>query len=513
VEYPVSKKVATIDTYFDTKVKDPYRWLEDDRSTETEAWIGAQNKTTFEYLAQIPYRNTLKNRLSELWNYQKVTAPFTEGAYTYFYKNDGLQNHYVLYRFKNKGDLPEVFLDPNTFSKDGTTSLAALSFSKNGALAAYSISEGGSDWRKVMVINTRTKELKQDTLVDVKFSGLSWKENEGFYYSSYDKPKGSEHSAKTDQHKLYYHKLGTPQQEDQLIFGGIPEKKRRYVQANTTEDHRYLIISAANATSGNELYLMDLQEDTPALVTILDTLESDTVVVNNSGTTLYLSTNREAPSKKIITVDATDPTPKNWKDLIPETEHVLSPSTAGNYIFAKYMVDAIDQVKQYDYSGKLVRDVSLPGIGSVLGFSDKKEATTVYYTFSNYITSGDSYVFDMVTGTSNLYKKSAIAFDSKGYQSEQVFYTSKDGTKIPMVISYKKGLKRDGKNPTMLYGYGGFNVSLPPFFSIAMTVWMEQGGVYAVPNLRGGGEYGKKWHGGVGYVTLSYLHFGSRMGL
>ncbi|MBQ4801589.1 S9 family peptidase [Aquimarina sp. MMG015] len=494
LNYPETKKVDTVDTYFDTEVKDPYRWLEDDRSKETESWVAEQNKVTFGYLDSIPFRDQLKNRLSGLWNYEKVGSPFKEGDYTYFYKNDGLQNQYVIYRFKNEGDEPEIFLDPNTFSDDGTTSLGGVSFSKNGKLLAYSISEGGSDWRKVIVKNAETKEIIEDTLVDIKFSGMSWRGNEGFYYSSYDKPKGSELSAKTDQHKVYYHKLGTAQKEDQLIFGGTPEEKHRYISGRVTEDDKYLIISASTSTSGNKLFIKNLTSNNDKLVTILDNTESDTYVIENVGSKLYLVTNLQAPNQKIVTVDASNPTPENWKDFIPETENVLSPNTGGGYFFAEYMVDAVSKVLQYDYEGKLVRDVELPGVGSIGGFGSKKEDKELYYSFTNYKTPGSIYKYDIANGTSELYRKPKIDFNPEDYESKQVFYNSKDGTKIPMIITHKKGIELTGKNPTILYAYGGFNVSLTPSFSITNAVWMEQGGVYAVPNLRGGGEYGKKWH-------------------
>lgn len=494
LNYPETKTVDTVDTYFGTRVEDPYRWLEDDRSKETEDWVATQNKTTFGYLENIPFRKDLKKRLSDLWNYEKVGAPFKEGDYSYFYKNDGLQNQYVLYRFKNEGDKPEVFLNPNTFSKDGTTSLGEVSFSKNGKLVAYAISEGGSDWRKVIVKNAETKEIIEDTIVDVKFSGISWKGNEGFYYSSYDKPEGSELSAKTDQHKVYYHKLGTPQKDDALIFGGTPEEKHRYIGASVTEDDRYLIISASISTSGNKLFIKDLTNPNSKLVTIMETTDSDTYIIENVGSKLYLVTNLNAPNQKIVTVDAANPTPEHWKDFIPETENVLSPNTGGGYFFAEYMVDAVSKVLQYDYDGKLIREVALPGIGSASGFGTKKEEKELYYTFTNYKTPGSIYKYNIAEGTSELYRKPKIDFNPDNYESKQVFYTSKDGTKIPMIITYKKGIELNGKNPTLLYGYGGFNISLTPAFSIANAVWMEQGGVYAVPNLRGGGEYGKKWH-------------------
>lgn len=493
VNYPVTAKVDTVDTYFGTEVKDPYRWLEDDRSPETEAWVKDQNKTTFGYLEKIPFRDDLKNRLEKLWNYEKLGSPFKKGDYTYFYKNDGLQNQYVVYRAKGD-EKPEVFLDPNTFSEDGTTSLAGLSFTKDGSLAAYLISEGGSDWRKAIILNAETKEVVEDTLIDIKFSGLSWKGNDGFYYSSYDKPKGSELSAKTDQHKVYYHKLGTPQKNDELIFGGTPTEKHRYIGASVTEDNKYLLISASVSTSGNKLFIRNLEDPNGLLIPMVEDTESDNYVIDNVGSKLYIVTNRNAPNKKIVTVDASNPEAKNWVDFIPETENVLNPNTGGGYFFAEYMVDAISKVFQYDYEGKLIREVELPGLGSVGGFGGEKEDKELYFSFTNYNTPGSTFKYDVESGTYELYWKPNIDFNPENYTSEQVFYSSKDGTKVPMIITYKKGTELNGKNPTILYAYGGFNVSVTPSFSIGNAVWMEQGGIYAVPNLRGGGEYGKKWH-------------------
>ena len=496
VTYPKTKKVDTVTNYFGTQVKDPYRWLEDDMSEETARWVEDQNKTTFGYLENIPFREELKQRLTTLWNYEKVGAPFKEGDYSYFYKNDGLQNQYVIYRYKTGQDpnKTEVFLDPNTFTEDGTISLGGLSFSENGSLAAYSISEGGSDWRKVLVMNAQSKKIIEDTIVDVKFSGISWLKNEGFYYSSYDKPKGSELSAKTDQHKLYYHKLGTSQKEDQLIFGGTPEQKHRYVGGRTTQDNKYLIVSASVSTSGNKLFIKDLSDPKSPFITIQKDTDSDTSVIDNVGSKLYLVTNRNTPNKKVVTVDAASPGPENWKDLIEETQNVLRASTGGGYIFANYMEDAVSAIKQYTYDGTLVREVALPGVGSAGGFGAKKQDTSLYYSFTNYLTPGSIYSYEISSGASKLYKKPSIDFNSDEYQSKQVFYTSKDGTQVPMIITHKKGIVLDGTNPTILYGYGGFNISLTPSFSITNAVWMEQGGVYAVANLRGGGEYGKKWH-------------------
>ena len=494
LKYPKTIKIPVIDSLFGTAVTDNYRWLEDDRSAETEDWVKAENKVTFDYLSKIPYKEQLKDRLTQLWNYEKVGTPYKEGGYTYFSKNNGLQNQSVIYRKKDEKGTEEVFLDPNTFSKDATTSLGSLSFSKDGKTAAYSISEGGSDWRKIIVLDAVNKIIKEDTLKDVKFSGISWYKNEGFYYSSYDKPKGSELSAKTDQHKLYYHKLGTLQEEDAIIFGEKASEKHRYVSGYLTEDHRYLIVSAAISTSGNKLFIKDLSDKNSVLKPIIATVESDTGVIDNRGSTLYLQTNLNAPNQKIVTVDATNPAPENWIDFIPETENVLQPRTGAGYFFAKYMVNAVSKVLQYDFDGNLIREVALPGIGTASGFGGKTAVSELYFSFTNYNTPSAIYKFSPKNGNYTLYRKSGIDFNSELYTSKQVFYTSKDGTQVPMIITHKKGVLLDGKNPTILYGYGGFNISLTPSFSITNAIWMEQGGVYAVPNLRGGGEFGKKWH-------------------
>ncbi len=496
ITYPATKMVDTVDVYHGIEVTDPYRWLEDDRSDETGAWVKEQNKITQDFLAKIPYRDQIKEKLTELWNYEKVGAPFIEGDYAYFYKNDGLQNQYVIYRYKKDSDptTAEVFLDPNTFSEKGTTSLGGTSFTKDGSLFAYSISEGGSDWRKVIVLDAATMKQVGDTIVDVKFSGMSWKGNDGFFYSSYDKPDGSELSAMTDQHKLYYHKMGTAQSEDQVIFGGTADQKYRYVGGGVTDDQKYLVISGSTSTNGGKMWIKELDVPDAPLIAVVDNFDTNTYLLHNEGSKLWLVTDYNAPNKRIVTTDLANPNQETWKDLIPETEHVLSPSTGGGYIFVEYMVDAVSQVKQFNYDGTLVREVQLPGVGNVGGFDAKEKDSTLYYSFTNYTTPGSTYLYDIEKGTSVVYRKPDIKFNSDDFESKQVFYTSKDGTNIPMIISYKKGITLDGSNPTILYGYGGFNISLYPGFSVTRAAWMELGGVYAVANLRGGGEYGKKWH-------------------
>lgn len=493
MNYPKTNKVEVSDTYFGTTINDPYRWLEDDRAENTKAWVEAENKVTQNYFSKIPFRDDIKKRLETLWNYEKFTAPFKEGPYTYFYKNDGLQNQYVLYRQKVKGT-PEVFLDPNKFSKDATTSLAGIEFTKDGSMAAYQISEGGSDWRKVIVLNTSDLKMVGDTMTDVKFSGLSWKGKEGFYYSSYDKPKeGSQLSGLTQYHKLYFHSIGTKQTEDILVFGG-DITPRRYIGGNVTEDDRFLVITAAKSTTGNELYIQDLSRPGSPIMKVVDNFDSEHYVVDNIDSKLYIFTNLNAPNYKVVTVDVSNPSPENWKDLIPETENVLSVNTAGGKIFATYLKDATSLVMQYDMDGKVERTVTLPGVGSASGFSAKKSEKELYYTFTSYIYPPTIFKYIIASGQSIEYKKSGVSFDPSLYVSKQVFYTSKDGTKIPMIITHKKGIELNGKNPTLLYGYGGFSVSLTPAFSTSNIVLLEQGGIYAVPNLRGGGEYGEKWH-------------------
>src|SRR5690606_26798161 len=434
--YPDTKKTETTDNYFGTQVIDPYRWLEDDMAEDTKAWVVEENEVTENYLSQIPYRNAIKDRLENLWNYEKYSAPFKEGDYTYFYKNDGLQNQYVLYRQKDEGDI-EVFLDPNKFSTDGTTSLAGISFSKDGSLAAYQISEGGSDWRKVIVLNTLENKIIGDTLIDLKFTELAWKGNQGFYYSSYDKPKeGSTLSGLTQYHKLYFHKLGTPQSEDELIFGG-DITKRRYIDASLTEDQRFLVITAANTTSGNELYIKDLSKANSPIINIINNFEQEYSILDNQGDSLLIYTNLDAPNYRVVRANINELGSDKWKDLIPETENVLNVSIGGGKIFANYLKDATSLVQQYDYSGKLERSIDLPDVGTASGFSAKENETELYYSFTSYIYPPTIYKYTINSGESSEYKKAGVDFDPSLYESKQVFYQSKDGTKSPMIITYK----------------------------------------------------------------------------
>ncbi|HGS5559025.1 TPA: prolyl oligopeptidase family protein [Vibrio parahaemolyticus] len=490
MHYPNTRKDSVVDTYFGHDIADPYRWLEDDRSEETAQWVSGQNSVTFDFLGQIPYRQQIRDLVANSQNYEKYSQPFIRGDYTYFYKNDGLQNQSVLYRRKGEGEA-EVFLDPNTFSEEGTTSLGEVSFSKDYRLVAYSISEGGSDWRKIFVIDTETKEQLEPEIVDAKFTSISWLGSKGFYYSSYDKPQGSELSARTEHHKLYYHELGTPQSEDKVIFGEQGAQIHRYVSGTTTTDDRFLIISGAESTSGNRLFYIDLQSDSQAIVTLRDTTQGDTYLIDSQDETLLLYTNLEAPNGKVVSYNTQT---EQWADVIAEQEQPLEISKGGGYLFATYMVDVLSKVKQFTYQGEWIRDVELPGEGAAYGLAGKKEETTLYYTFTNYVTPPTIFSFDVESGASTLYQESKAPFDRNEYESKQVFYTSKDGTQVPMIISYKKGISLDGSAPTMLYGYGGFNISLTPMFSGNVANWLELGGIYAVANMRGGGEYGKAWH-------------------
>jgi len=494
VKYPQTRKDTTVkDDYFGTIVYDPYRWLEDDRSKETEDWVKQENEVTQAYLKQIPFRDAIKNRYEEIYNYEKYSAPFKVGKSIYYYRNSGLQNQSVLYRQSEEGGEPELFLDPNTFSKDGTTSLSGISFSKDGSMAAFSISEGGSDWQKAIVMNAATKQLANDTLA-LKFSSIAWKGNDGFFYSTYEIPKeGSLLAGITSNHKLYYHKLGTKQSDDKMIYGS-DTKPTRYMTGHVSEDEQWLFIYTANETYGNGLYYKNLlKEDSPVLPMVTDMKNSHGIIYTDKDF-FYLQTDLNAPTSKVVAAPIADPAPANWKTIIEAKPEVLSASSAGGNLFCSYLKDAITKVYQHDITGKLIREVALPGLGTASGFSAKAEDKDFYFAFTSYTKPTTVYKYDIASGKTELYKESKVKFDLDSYESKQVFYTSKDGTKIPMIITYKKGIKLDGKNPCLLYGYGGFSVSLTPAFSSSNVILLENGGVYAVPNLRGGGEYGEEWH-------------------
>ena len=492
-KYPVSAKVDTVDNYFGEAVPDPYRWMENDTTKQVADWVTSQNDVTFGFLEKIPYREQIKKRLEALNNYEKVGSPFKRGDYIYFYKNEGLQNHSVLFRKKGEQSEAAVFLDPNTFSKDGTTRLAGVSFSKDGSRVAYQISKGGADWTEAVIMNAIDKTILEDTIRDIKFSGISWRGNDGFYFSTYEKPKGSQLTAKTNSHKLYYHEVATPRSEDKLIFGDDKDP-RRYVSGGLTEDERFLVISAATSTTGNELYIQDLNDPNGKLISMVNHFDNENNIIGNDGSRLLIQTNLNAPNNRVVEVDFSKPTPENWKDVIPETENVLSASTGGGYLFADYTVDVKTQVKQFDLKGRLVREVALPGIGSAGGFGAEENDKVLYYSFTSFTYPTTIYRYVIAAGTSSLYYQPKVDFNPDEYETKQVFYTSKDGTKVPMFIVHKKGIELNGKNPTWLYAYGGFGVSLTPGFSPSRIAWLENGGIYAQPNLRGGGEYGEKWH-------------------
>ena len=495
VKYPVTRQDTSVkDNYFGTTVADPYRWLENDTSTETTAWVKAENEVTENYFKQIPFLDAISKRYEKLFNYEKFSAPSKEGNYVYYSKNSGLQNQYVMYREPVGGGTAELFLDPNTFSKDGTTSLAEISFSKDGSKAAYKISEGGSDWQKIIIMDAISKKTEGDTLLDIKFGSLSWKGNEGFYYSTYDRPKeGSFLAGKTDNHKLYFHKLGTAQKDDQLIFGGSA-KQFRYLYGGVSEDQKWLLISGANSTYGNELYVLNLLTPGAAIVQMVSDMKNQHTVIDADDQFFYIQTDRNAPNGKLMTAALTTPAEANWKTLIDSKPEVLSASVAGGNIFCSYLKDAVSKVYQYDKAGKQIREIVLPGLGSAGGFSARKDEKELYYGYTGYTAPYSIFKLNIESGKTELYKQPKVEFKPEEYESNQIFYTSKDGTKIPMIITHKKGIKMDGKNPCLLYGYGGFGASITPFYSTSRIILLENGGIFAVANLRGGGEYGQNWH-------------------
>lgn len=495
IQYPETKKVDTVDTYFGTKVPDPYRWLEDDNAEETQSWVQGQNKVTYSYLKEIPFRDKVKSTVENLIDYKKVSAPRKHGDYYYYYKNDGLQDQSVYYRTKELGAGQEqVFLDPNSFSEDGTVSMAGTFFSKDGSMMTYLISDGGSDWRKAITVNTKTQKVVGDTLTDLKFTGISWKGTDGFYYSSYERPKeGQALTAANQNQKVYYHKIGTPQSEDRVVFGN--DIQRRGISAGLTEDERFLVLSPWKGTSGNELYVKDLKKPQSAFVKIIDDFENNHQVIHSEGNHLFIYTNLNAPNYRVVETTIDNPTPDNWEDVIPESDNVLSSaSTAGGYLFLNYLKDAKSMVRQVTMDGKPVRDVKLPAIGSAGGFGGESDDKELFYTFTSFTYPSSVFRYDIESGKSEMYEQPKVSFDPKKYETKQVFYKSKDGTEIPMFIVHRKGMELDGSHPTLLYGYGGFNISLTPSYSTRWISWLELGGVFAMANLRGGGEYGESWH-------------------
>jgi prolyl oligopeptidase len=496
--YPSTKKGSVQDTYFGTTIADPYRWLEDDNSEETKAWVNAQNAVTTTYLSAIPFRDKVKQRLSVLWNYPKYGSPRQEGEYFYFSKNDGLQNQSVLYRQRGLDGSPEVFLDPNRFSSDGTVALAGLSFSKNARYVAYQISSSGSDWQEALIMDLNTGTLIDDTIRYIKFSGITWQGDEGFYYSRYPVPDASSKLSKQNQfHKVCFHAVGTPQDRDALIYEDNDHPLRN-VGADLTEDGRFLIVSTTEGTSGNELWVKDLSKGASAFSRLIEGFKTEPEIVDHNGKGwLIVKTNQDAPNYKVVLIDPARPAVADWITIISEKSEVLqSVGTGGGYLFCSYLKDASTKVYQYTYDGKLVREIQLPGIGTASGFGGKRNQSSFFYTFTSYTYPPTIFSYDITTGVSTVFRKTETAFDSEAYETRQVFFTSKDGTKVPMFITGKKGFQLNGANPVLLYGYGGFNIAQTPGFSISNAFWLEQGGLYVVVNLRGGSEYGEAWHQG-----------------
>jgi len=492
LKYPETKKVEVTDDYFGTKVDDPYRWLEDDNSPETAQWVKEENKVTDEYLSKIPFRDKLKQRFEKLYNYPKFSAPFRAGKRYYFFKNDGLQNQSVMYVKENPDSEAQLFFDPNKLSDDGTVSLAALSFSKDGKTFAYGTASAGSDWNEYFVIDVETGNKLDDHLKWIKFSGMAWKDD-GFFYSRYPEPTGSELSTKNQYSKVYYHKIGDDQLKDVVIFEDAAKPDRGF-SANTTDDERFLIISFSEGTNNNGFLVKDLSVPASKFISIVDDLNNNYNVVDNLGDKLLVLTDYNSPNYRLVLIDPKSPAKENWKDVISESKNVLQRvQIIGGKLFTTYMQDASHHIYVYDLNGKIESEIKLPALGSV-GLSGKRDDNTAFYSFTSFTYPGAIYKLDVNSGSSELYLKIDMDFDFDNYVTKQVFYESKDGTKIPMFIVYKKGLTLDGNNPTFLYSYGGFNISLNPSFSAARLMFLENGGVYAMPNIRGGGEYGEQWH-------------------
>ena len=499
LEYPQTRRVDHTDVYHGVKVVDPYRWLEDDiRSSRAVAdWVAAENRISSAYLAAIPQREPIRRRLTELWNFAQYGSPVKEGRRYFYFKNDGLQNQAVLYATDSLDGKPRVVLDPNTWSKDGTIALGSLGFSDDGRLLAYSRSEAGSDWSTWQVLDVDTGRLRPDELKWTKFSTASWtKDGKGFYYSRYEEPRpGAEFQALNFNNKLYYHRLGDPQSADALVYWKPVNPDWQYVGC-VTEDGRYLVITVSRGTDERfRIVVKDLAARDAAPVELIANFDHEYTLVGNNGPVLFFKTDLDAPRRRLIAVDLNHPAQRDWKELIPQAEATLAQvSFVGNRFIASYMKDVAARVKVFSLEGRPLDDIPLPGIGTVVGFEGKRKDTETFYTFSSVATPPTIYHYDVASGTSRLFRRAEVKFDPEKYAVRQVFYKSKDGTRVPMFIAHRKGIKLDGSNPTLLYGYGGFNISLPPVFSIGRVAWMEMGGVYAQPNLRGGGEYGEAWH-------------------
>jgi prolyl oligopeptidase len=494
--YPSTKKTDTVDIYFGTKVADPYRWLEDDNSEETRQWVKQENKVTFDYLSKISYREKIRDRLKAIFNYPRYSAPFRKADSYYFTKNDGLQNQDIWYVQKGLAAKPEVFIDPNKYSADGTVAVGGMSFSKNGKYMAYTLQNSGSDWQKGYVMEVQTKKILNDSLVWLKFTGFSWKGEDGFYYSRFPEQK-EEDKLKNENisSKIYYHKIGETQLQDKLVYED-KEHPHRFPGIGLTEDERFLILQTSEGTSGEEIWVKDLNDVTQKDFSLLiPGFATQPGVVDNKGDKLLLQTNDGAPNYKVVLIDPKKPGKENWKEIIPEQKEVLqSVSTGGGYLFASYLKDASSKVFQYTYDGKLVREIKLPGIGTAGGFGTEKKYNNFFYTYTSYNYPPTIFKYDITTGQSSLFRKSEVKFNPEDFIVKQIFFTSKDGTKIPMFITYKKGIVLNGENPLLMEGYGGFNIATTPYFNPSTIFFLEQGGIFAQVVLRGGNDYGEDWH-------------------
>ncbi len=499
LQYPISRKVDQVDDYHGTLIADPYRWLEDPDSEETKAWVTTQNQLTFKYLEEIPSREKIKQRLTQLWDYEKYSIPFKKGNRYFYFKNDGLQNQSVLYTLTTLDGEPRLLLDPNTLSPDGTVALSGFAISENGELLAYGLSTAGSDWQEWKVRNIETGEDFSDRLNWIKFSGASWShDHEGFFYSRYDEPKPETKLEEVNYfQKLFYHRLGTPQSEDVLIYHR-PDQKEWGFNGSVTEDGKYLIISVWQGTAPKNLvFYQDLTDRNSPVIELINEFAARYNFIDNEGSVFWFQTDLNAPRGRVIAIDTKNPAPEQWQEIIPETEEVLEDVGILNHQFVvDYLKDAHTEIKIFNLDGTFIREVILPGIGSAGGFSGKRSDTETFYSFTGFTTPATIYRYNMITGESSLFRQPKVDFNPEDYATQQVFYRSKDNTLVPMFITFKKGLRLDGNNPTYLYGYGGFNISLTPSFSVSLLTWMEMGGIYAVPNLRGGGEYGEEWHQG-----------------
>ena len=496
LKYPDTKKENVVDDYNGAKVEDPYRWLEDDNSEQTKAWVKEENKVTLDYLSRIPYRDKVKKRIEEMWNYPKYGAPFQKGDHYYFQKNDGLQNQSVWFAQKGLSGKPEVFIDPNKLSEDGTVSLGGINFSLNGRYAAYTIQKSGSDWQEGYIMDVATKKLIGDRLTWLKFTGFSWKGDEGFYYSRFPEPKGEDQlKGKNTNQQVYYHKVGTAQLEDKLIYED-KDHPLRSAGVGLTEDERFVILGTSEGTSGGEVWVWDMKDPSQTKFSLLiPGFATDPNVIDNAGDKLLVQTNDGAPNFKVVLIDPKNPGKENWKVIIPEQKEALqNVGTGGGYLFASYLKDASTKVYQYTYDGKLVREIKLPGIGSAGGFGTERKYDHFFYTYTSFNYPPTIFKYDIKTGQSTLFRKTEVKFKPEDYDVKQVFVTSKDGTKIPMFLTYKNGVVLNGNNPTLMYGYGGFNIPITPSFSPSIVFFLEQGGVYASVCMRGGSEYGEDWH-------------------